>query len=379
LRRQAKRVLLGATALAVTAGATAAALTTAQADPAAPADTAPSASAAPPLAEPTGPHGIGTTQLHLVDEDRADPWFPEEDRQLMVTVWFPTEDQGETAPYMTAQESAVLADQLPEDIPAEYFASVETNAVAGAEPVDGELPLVMLSPGWSFPRATLTGLAEELASHGYLVAAVGHNYEAPMELPDGTVNPCLACPTRPAGLDVTTSRAEDLSFVLDELTGRDSEWRHRIDRDSIAAGGHSMGGSAAHTVMQTDDRFTAGFNLDGALHDATDAPIDDPFLLIGNAENGIPGEADGWLSSWAQMDDWKRWIRVEQTTHSSFTDMATFADDLDIPIQEMDGPRTLDLTRAYVTAFLDTALRGEDEPILDGPSEAWPEVVFHNP
>jgi hypothetical protein len=59
--------------------------------------------------------------------------------------------------------------------------------------------------------------------------------------------------------------------------------------------------------------------------------------------------------------------------------MATFADDLDIPIQEMDGARTLELTRAYVTAFLDHALRDEDEPILDRPSEEWPEVVFHNP
>jgi dienelactone hydrolase len=367
------------TALAVTAGATGAVLTTAQADPTDPVPEAPAASAAPPIAEPTGPHGIGTTQLHLVDADRADPWIPAEHRQLMVTLWFPTDDQGETAPYMTAAESALLAEQLPEDVPADYFASVETNSVADAEPVRGELPLVMLSPGWSFPRATLTGLGEELASQGYLVAAVGHNYEAPMELPDGTVNPCTACTINPEGFDVTTSRAQDLAFVLDELAGPSSAWRHRIDPDRIAAGGHSMGGSAAHTVLQTDDRFAAGFNLDGALHDAADAPIDEPFLLIGNAQNGIPGEADGWLSAWAQMSDWKRWIRIEQTTHSSFTDMATFADDLGIPIQEMEGARTLEITRAYVTAFLDAALWGGDDPILDGPSADWPEAVFHNP
>jgi dienelactone hydrolase len=366
-----RRTLIGATAVAVAAsagmvGAGAAGAAAEEAAPAAPYS----------LPEPTGEHGVGTEVLHLVDEDRADPWFPDQDRQLMVTMWFPTEDQGETAPYMTAAESAAFADQLPENVPGDYFASVETNAVAGADPIRGKLPLVMLSPGWSFPRATLTSLAEELASHGYAVAAVGHNYEAPMALPDGTVNACLACPMRPKGLDVTTQRAADLVFVLDELTARGSEWRRHLDRDDVLAGGHSMGGSAAHTVMQTDDRFEAGFNLDGALHDADDAPIDEPFLLVGNAVNGIPGEADGWLSAWDQMTEWKRWIRVEQTTHSTFTDLALFAEDLGIPIQEMDAERAVELTRAYILAFADQELRGEDEPILDGPSTEWPEVQF---
>ena len=376
MRRQARRVLFGATALAVTAAATAAAITTAQADPTEPAATV----AAPPLAEPTGPFSIGTTALHLVDEGRADPWFPEEDRQLMVSMWFPTEDQGETAPYMTADESAVFVDQLGIDAPAGYFASVETNAVAHAEPVRGKLPLVMLSPGWSFPRATLTGLAEDLASHGYAVAAIGHNYEAPMSLPDGETNGCLACPTEPPGTEVTAYRAEDFAFVLDELTAHGSDWRRHIDRDGVVAGGHSMGGSGAHTVMQTDERFTAGFNLDGKIHDIDDARLDRPFLLIGNEKNGLPGSSDNnWLPAWDQMSDWKRWIQVDQTTHSSFTDLATFADDLGIPTQEMDGARTLELTRAYVTAFVDQELRGEDAPLLDGPSENWPEAVFHNP
>lgn len=36
------------------------------------------------------------------------------------------------------------------------------------------------------PRATLTGLAEELASRGYIVAGIGHNYEADgIMFPDG--------------------------------------------------------------------------------------------------------------------------------------------------------------------------------------------------
>jgi predicted dienelactone hydrolase len=379
LRRNAKRLLLGATALAVTAAATAGAVSTAQAEPTDPAGTAAEATGGPALAEPNGPFRIGTSELHLVDEDRADPWFPEEDRQLMVSMWFPTEDQGATAPYMTADESAVFGDQLGIDGPADYFASVETNAVADADPIRGKLPLVMLSSGWSFPRATLTSLAEELASHGYAVAAVGHNYEAPMSLPDGQTNPCLACPTNPEGEVVTAHRAQDLSFVLDELTARGSEWRRHIDRGNMAVGGHSIGGSGAHAAVQADDRFTAGFILDSAMFDHVDAPVDRPFLLLGNEKNALPGGNDNWLPAWNQMSDWKRWIQVEQTTHSSFTDLAPFADDLGIPIQEMEGARAVELVRAYVTAFADEHLRGEDAPILEGPSEDWPEAAFHNP
>ncbi|RRR97334.1 alpha/beta hydrolase family protein [Glycomyces terrestris] len=370
MQRSTRRALVGAAAAVVAAGVGAAGLTAAGAEEPAPA--APYA-----LPEPTGGHTVGTEVLHLVDEDRADPWFPDEDRQLMVTMWFPTDDSGETAPYMTAEESALFIDQLGDPAPSDYFATVETNSVAGADPIRGKLPLVVLSPGWSFPRATLTGLAEELASHGYAVAAVGHNYESPLSLP-GETNPCLACELDPDGPTVAATRADDLSFVVDELTARGSEWRRHIDRGDIMAGGHSMGGASAHVAVQEDERFDAGFNLDGSMHDEV-APVDVPFLLLGNAENAVPGADDSWTSAWAQMNDWKRWIRVEQTTHSSFTDLAPLAKDLGIPLQEMDGERALDLTRAYVLAFADQELRGDDAPLLDGPSTDWPEAVFHNP
>src|SRR3712207_6953902 len=38
-------------------------------------------------------------------------------------------------------------------------------------------PLVVLSPGYKRPRATLTAVAEDLASHGHVVAVVDHTYE----------------------------------------------------------------------------------------------------------------------------------------------------------------------------------------------------------
>ena len=39
----------------------------------------------------------------------------------------------------------------------------------------------------------------------------------------------------------------------------------------------------------------------------------------------------------------------------------------------------IDVTRTYVAAFFDLHLRGIPEPVLDGPTSAYPEVSFHAP
>jgi len=42
-------------------------------------------------------------------------------------------------------------------------------------------------------RSTLTALAEDLASHGYVVAGIDHTYEShATAFPDGRVTTCLA-------------------------------------------------------------------------------------------------------------------------------------------------------------------------------------------
>ncbi|MDA1359280.1 hypothetical protein O1R50_06585 [Glycomyces luteolus] len=383
MRRQAKRFLLGATALAVTAGATAAAISTAQAE-----TTAPETAAALAIPEPGGEFATGTTQLHLVDENRPDVWVSDEDRELMVSLWYPTaETEGATAPYMTAAEGDLFGQQL--NLPGELLASVETNSIADAEPLaaDEPLPLVMLSPGHSFPRATLTGMAEELASQGYAVAAVGHTYEAPITFPDGRTTECLTC--QQEDLDdrtLVTNRAEDLSFVLDELTepaAEDSAMPEglSIDADHVVVGGHSIGGASSHRAMHADDRFDAGFNLDGTFFALDPHRLDRPFMMVGGGDDhGSPGQDDTWDKAWKKLDGWKRWITVAGTTHSSMTDFGPLGEQAGLNQDDLDGNRSNEIARALVTSFADTHLRGDQEaPVIDAPNDDWPELVFHNP
>ncbi|MFE7512989.1 hypothetical protein ACFU8I_17485 [Streptomyces sp. NPDC057540] len=54
--------------------------------------------------------------------------------------------------------------------------TVRTHAFPDAPLAPGlrDLPLVVLSPGFTRPRATLTSIGEDLASHGYVAVAIDH-------------------------------------------------------------------------------------------------------------------------------------------------------------------------------------------------------------
>ncbi len=64
----------------------------------------------------------------------------------------------------------------------------------------------------------------------------------------------------------------------------------------------------------------------------------------------------------------------------SFTDLALLADQAGIDIGAgLSGARSLDITRAYVRAFLDQHLRGTPQALLDQPSPRYPEVTSCSP
>lgn len=340
------------------------------------------------LPAPTGAHPIGSTTVHLEDEGRADPWVPSEDRQLMVSLWYPaTKPSGTPAPYMTAAESREYGASTGLGLPPDLFTTVTTHATADAEPVRrrGGLPLVVLSPGFGLPRATLSGLAEELASRGYVVAGIGHNYEAHgIAFPDGRTTSCVACENTDFPR-VGAVRAEDVSFVLDELTGDRLGGRTAgkvgalVDEDRVAMVGHSAGGFSTIPAMLRDARIIAGVNMDGNFRFPNDTPSDRPVLMLGKPSHVPGGQDPTWDETWRELTGWKRWLSVDRTEHLSFTDLAPLAQQLGTPLQDLDGARVDAVTRAYVVAFVDAHLRGRHVPLLDGPSARFPEVRFHTP
>ncbi len=343
---------------------------------AAPATSGPGLGAALPA--PTGPFPVGVQEFHLID-DRPDPWVPGRDRELMVSAWYPAlAPIGRPDPYATPEESALILASLGlEGFAPDSLSKIRTHAYVDAPRWGHPLPTVVLSPGFTMPRASLTGLAEELAARGYLVLGIDHTYEvSAVTFPDGRITECEACVGRLDAAGVARGRAQDVSFVLDELAGR-----LPIDPSRIAMGGHSAGGFTAPYALAEDGRIRAGFNLDGTFPAAPyGRAVDRPFLMMGAPGHAPDGKSGAeWDTAFDAFHGWKRRLSVAGTSHSSFTDYAPIAAALgyQVPATAIDGNRAMDLTRRYVTAFVDFHLRGIAHPILDAADPASPEVRFH--
>jgi dienelactone hydrolase len=328
------------------------------------------------LPAPTGRHPVGAVQLHLVDHDRLDPWVPTGPRELMVSLWYPAAaSRGDRVPYATAEESRLLlASYGLTDLPPDALTHVRTHARAGAPPLRAAHPLVVLSPGFGLPRWTLTALAEDLASRGYVVAGVDHTYEsAATTFPDGRVAECLTCDGAVSVDVIGANRAVDISFVLDRLL---AGYHRLIDPHRIAVVGHSLGGAAAAMTMLADRRVDAGIDLDGTFHPELTRDIARPFLMVGAGEHGLPGTDVSWDGGWQHLTGWRHWLYVPAMTHLSPTDTAVVGEWLGVDVQAMDGTRAVDITRTYVRAFLDQHLRHHPQPLLTAPSPRFPEVDF---
>lgn len=334
------------------------------------------------LPQPTGPNPIGRETIHLVDESRTDPWVPQAGaRELMVSLFYPARSSGAKAPYLSTTEARLFLESrgLNQAGLAERLAGTRSSARLGAKPASGRYPLVILSPGFGVHRHTLTHLAEDLASRGYLVAAVDHAYEsAGTEFPGGRVLTCVACQSGEP-VKVAEERAKDISFLVDWML----ENQPRIDPSRIGVAGHSIGGSAAGSAMVADPRLRAGVNIDGSFDGGFHSPLPDsgiggrPFLLLGSDQAHSSGQPT-WERDWPKLDGWKRWLYVTGTTHIGLSDISVLADQsgLTDPVFSLPGLRIAEIMRAYVGAFFDLHLRGVPQPLLDGPTPANPEVVF---
>ncbi|MFD0684715.1 alpha/beta hydrolase family protein [Actinomadura fibrosa] len=388
----------------------------------APAPATPAASGRPSglasftLPRPTGPQAVGTTELHLVDHARRDPWVPGRARELMVSVWYPAARSG-TSPYLrpgvakTIAEGTALGVVPPGTVD---WAGARTHAAASApaDPRRGARPVVLYSPGFGLPRALGTTIAEELVSRGYVVVTMDHTYEtAPVEFPGGRVENQRLPEQEPERIKkAIETRVRDTRFVLDRLAalrgGRnpDAEGRalprglgRTLDLSRAGIVGHSAGGIQAAEAMRVDRRLDAGIDMDGTLEysDGTLVPVaatglDRPFMLMGAATGGTPQThrtSRSWGSLWEHSTGWKRDLNVPAAMHYSYTDAQTVLPELDeridIPAERraeligtVDPGRMTAAVRAYVTAFFDRALLGRQRPILDGPSPRHPDVRF---
>ncbi|MFC7330900.1 alpha/beta hydrolase family protein [Marinactinospora rubrisoli] len=377
------------------------------------------------LPQPTGRYQVGTTELRLVDADRADQWGQDGPREFMVSIWYPARATGETerAGYMPQEVGEIFGASLRLGPGAVDYAGSPTSAVPDAPALQrGKRPIVLYSPGGGSPRATGTTLVEELASHGYVVVTMDHTGEAPVRFPDGRIEePYYDGEAPDLYSRLMTDRVADSRFVLDHLeevreeNARDADGRRVprglgaiLDLSRVGMFGHSMGGSAAAHTMYQDERVDAGADLDGSISFTEDGGafeerfpvaregLDRPFLLMGGSGVGDTGEIephthrswDDWRRFWDNSTGWRLDVNFPEARHFSFADhqvlLPQLAEEFDVPdeavagtIGTADDPDRLHASeRAYVVAFFDEMLLGRPQPLLDAESPEHPDARF---
>jgi predicted dienelactone hydrolase len=197
---------------------------------------------APELAK-LGAFSVGVRTVALIQRNQedvlgfnsSDRSFPRTHRNLTVDIWYP----GLPAP---AARPEVYTGSLPSEPPAPPASfSVAGIAVRDAPPAGRSYPLVVVSHGYSNATAAMTWLTENLASKGYVVAAIRHD--------DPPITDTAKLP------ELLVRRPLDIVFVTRALR-RILTREHLIDGSRIALIGYSMGGYGVLTA--------AGATLDPA-------------------------------------------------------------------------------------------------------------------
>jgi hypothetical protein len=374
------------------------------------------------LPDPTGPFATGRTVFHWIDHARDEPDTedPNDRRELLVYLWYPAEpsNRGTPAPYFPELEG--LKRKLGEDAlktgMGEAYDSIvrprRTRSTSNATVVaDGRRhPVLVFSHGMEEKSTFYTALLEDLASHGYVVAAIEHPYHSlGVVYPDGRTvafnrkkwrlnrpRPRLD-PGASDRFEVAnqTTGARDIMFVLDQLEKLDNgdvgnPFRGRLDLARAGAFGHSFGGFVAARAGELDNRLKGCLNVDGTNNGRpflTDAPAGgptQPFMYVGSKFTGRKDRRDGPDPESLQFTE-SLFRSIRAPSYRVVIEGFEHEDCADGPIlAAMPGSpamtarlRRMQVVRAYVNGFFDKHVLGKPTPLLDGPSADYPEVRFH--
>jgi Chlorophyllase len=219
------------------------------------------------LPDPTGPFAVGRAIYDWSDDatlDRLAP-IPGTKRELLVWVWYPavaaqsaaTDDYLPVA-FRTAMErhrGVLLSKFLTRDL-----SKVHGHSLGNAEVSPQQLtyPVVMLRAGASLEVANYSTLAEDLASHGYVVVGFDAPYRTSIvAFPDGRTIRRLPQNDPERCLDRIGQQQEDcanrllrawtadMAFVLDRLaqfnaSDPSGKFTTRLDMNRVGVFGHSF-------------------------------------------------------------------------------------------------------------------------------------------
>jgi dienelactone hydrolase len=371
------------------------------------------------LPTPTGPFAVGRITYVWSDPTHSDLLAPQAGtkRELLAWIWYPaaplrpsqTVDDYLPAPWRTAvaRQSGVLFSQfLTRDL-----SRVRTHSVRDAEvsPQHGAYPVVLMRAGLAALTTDYTALAEDLASHGYVVAGFDAPYRSFVAVfPDGRV--IARAPQNNADL-VSGSEQEhlanklvqawstDMVFALDQLqrlntSDPSGRFLGRLDMQRVGVFGHSLGGATALQFCHDVSRCKAGIDVDGApLGNVIAEGVTQPFMFLLSDHRGESADAqtpEAIRQAGANIhsiydrlpSDRRLMVMIRGAGHYMFSDNgAMLKSPLGMRVLHtlgfvrLDGRRQVAVTAHYISTFFDVYLQGAPTSKLRSQPE-YPEVEY---
>ena len=365
------------------------------------------------LPKPTGAYQVGRALYDWTDESRLNPYAPAAGakQELAVWVWYPATvtPSSHTTEYLPEywrnavehHQGFLLSRLLSRDLSRVQSHSWSDAVVSPQEPM---YPVIVLRAGGGAMSSDYTSIAEDLASHGYVVVSMDAPYRTVITaFPDGRVayrNTQSDFDSMPyaAGEKLATQLMgvwiADVKFVLQQMhelnakspTGR---FTGRLDFQRVGIVGHSLGGATAAQFCHDDEQCKAGIDIDGIpFGSVVQEGLHQPFSLIlsdHRKEKSVPETRiveSKFESIYSKLPGDTRWqAMLDGANHFSFSDqMFTKSPMMITALRTVGimGPlgkrRGIEIADACVDTFFDVYLKGAPASRLTALSTRYPEV-----
>lgn len=363
----------------------------------------------------TGPFAVGRTMYVWRDDARPDPLAPQPGTksELFVWIWYPAasgQPSETVGDYIPARWRTAIEDQagvLLTQLLTRDLSRVRAHSIpdAGVSTHQRLYPVVLMRAGLAALTMDYSSLAEDLASHGYVVVGFDAPYRTfVVVFPDGRV--IARAPQNNADLlsgpekehlaaKLVKAWSADMSFALDQLqllNASDPSGRFlgRLDMQRIGVFGHSLGGATALQFSHDDSRCKAAIDVDGApwssvVREGLTQPV---MFLMSDHSTDAPDPDEHQVASNFQSifdrvpSDRRLQITIRGANHYMFSDDGAM---LKSPllkrglrmlgIVHIDGTRQVAVTEHFISAFFDVYLKGAPASLLKSRAE-YPEVEY---
>lgn len=363
------------------------------------------------LPKPTGHFAVGRMTFSWVNNALTDELAPNPGakREVVVWMWYPSAAATSAPPaeYLPeawrsalAQRSGVLMSQFfTRDL---SLVRAHSTSDPDISPEQRSYPVVILRAGGGALTTDFTTLAEDLASHGYIVVGFDAPYRTfAVVLPDNRVvfrppeNDPEEMPTDQANRLINKLLllwTSDTTFVVNQLERLNTadpygRFSGRLNLQRLGMFGHSFGGATSLQFCHDDLRCKAGIDIDGAPYGSVvQDSLKQPFLFIlsdHSCELADPATKQilaNFHSIYGRLPNGRQFIIIRGANHFSFSDQMLQKSQFVIWILRtlgfgrLDGRRGLAITSDYVHTFFDVYLKGAPAASLDKLSRPYPEV-----